>query len=154
MSFCSLHIQTFLPGIISAGEISKRKSFLSDVDQTSLTLAQRERSGLVCLFVELFERPTRLQEVAFVSNVFLRPKNNGKFRMIIDLSDLNHHLRKTHFKTDHLESAHELVHPGSFFAFVVLRDAYYSVPFGNHTRDFSPSNGRVYSSSSKCCLLG
>lgn len=34
----------------------------------------------------------------FVSNVFLRPKPNGKFRLILDLSTLNDDVIKKHFK--------------------------------------------------------
>ena len=70
----------------------------------------------------------RAEEAKFVSNVFLRPKPNGKHRMIIDLSDLNLHLQKIHFKMDHLEAALDLTFPGSFFASIDLKDAYYSVP--------------------------
>ena len=68
------------------------------------------------------------EDVGFVSNIFLRPKNNGKFRMIIDLSEFNNHLEKVHFKMDHLDQALDLVMPGCFFASIDLRDAYYSVP--------------------------
>ena len=73
-------------------------------------------------------QPVDEDMIGFVSNIFLRPKPNGKFRMIIDLSDLNEHLDKVHFKMDHLDQALDLIMPNSYFASIDLRDAYYSVP--------------------------
>lgn len=72
----------------------------------------------------------------FVSNIFSRPKPNGSIRLIIDLTELNNHLVKEHFKMDHIEVAINMVSQGSFMASIDLRDAYYSVPLHNSTKPF------------------
>ena len=64
----------------------------------------------------------------FVSNVFLRPKPDGKWRLIIDLSDLNVFVTKHHFKMDHLEDAVNLLFPEAWLASIDLREAYYAIP--------------------------
>ena len=69
-----------------------------------------------------------IYDVNFVSNVFIRPKPNGKHRMIIDLSDLNEFIRKEHFKMDNLDVALDLVYKGCWFTSIDLQDAYYTVP--------------------------
>ena len=72
---------------------------------------------------------------AFISNVFLREKSNGKFRMIVDLSELNEFVEKTHFKMDNLSSALDLSYEGAFLTSVDLKDAYHSVPiWENHKK--------------------
>lgn len=64
----------------------------------------------------------------FVSNIFIRPKPNNKFRLIIDLSPLNAYIHKEHFKMDNLNSAIDLMSPNSFLASIDLKDAYYTLP--------------------------
>ena len=59
----------------------------------------------------------------FISSIFLRPKNNGSFRMI-----LNPFVQYHHFKMDTFESALALVTKGCFWGSVDLKDAHYSVP--------------------------
>ena len=71
-----------------------------------------------------------------MSNVFLRPKSNGKHRMIIDLSDLNEHITKIHFKMDHLDAAINMVYEDCYFTSIDLQDAYYSVPIANKHQGF------------------
>ena len=64
----------------------------------------------------------------FISNIFLRPKPNNKFRMIIDLSNLNEFVSKQHFKMDHLEVACHLLFQDAWLASIDLKDAYYAIP--------------------------
>ena len=79
----------------------------------------------------IYEIP--IYDASYVSNVFLRPKPNGKHRMIIDLSGLNEFVEKIHFKMDHLDVALDMVYKGCWFTSVDLQDAYYSVPiWGPH----------------------
>ena len=77
-----------------------------------------------------------IYDVKFLSGVFLRPKQNGKHRMIIDLSNLNEFIEKIHFKMDHLNSALEMVYTHCFFTSVDLQDAYYSVPIAPHHQSY------------------
>ena len=64
----------------------------------------------------------------FVSNVFVRPKKDGKYRMILNLKRVNSHMVYYHFKMDTLLSAVAMMRPNCFMASIDLKDAYYSVP--------------------------
>ena len=63
----------------------------------------------------------------FISNIFLRPKKDGSFRMILNLRELNNNVVYNHFKMDTLKNALTLVTPNCWFASVDLTQAYYSV---------------------------
>ena len=52
----------------------------------------------------------------FVSNVFLRPKKGGRFRMILNLRNLNSHVEYNKFKMDSLQSILKVVTPGCYMA--------------------------------------
>ena len=60
----------------------------------------------------------------FLSPIFLRPKKNGEFRMILNLKKFNENVEYYHFKMDTFESAIKLITKGTFMASVVLRHAY------------------------------
>ena len=72
----------------------------------------------------------------FVSNIFLRPKPNNKWRLIIDLSELNRYITKHHFKMENLEVATRLMFTDAFLASIDLRDAYYAIPIHPKDRKF------------------
>ena len=72
----------------------------------------------------------------FISNIFLREKTDGKFRMIIDLSDLNDHVTKHHFKMDHLETATNMMFPGAWLTSIDLKEAYYAIPLHEEDRKY------------------
>ena len=72
----------------------------------------------------------------FVSNIFLRPKPDNKFRMIIDLSDLNKFVTHNHFKMDTLDTATELMFPGAWMASIDLKEAYYAIPVSEADQKF------------------
>lgn len=63
----------------------------------------------------------------FLSPIFIVPKKNGEYRIILNLKGLNEYIEYHHFKMDTLESVLKLVKPGCYFASVDLRHAYYSV---------------------------
>lgn len=82
----------------------------------------------------------------FISPIFIVPKKNGEYRMILNLKDLNQYIEYHHFKMDTFESVLKLVKQGSYFASVDLRHAYYSVPIASEDRvklRFQKS-GKVY----------
>ena len=64
----------------------------------------------------------------FVSTIFLRHKNDGSFRMILNLKQFNESVEYHHFKMDTLETVTRMMKPGCFMASVDLKDAYYTVP--------------------------
>jgi len=63
----------------------------------------------------------------FVNNIFLRPKKDGSWRMILNLKPLNKFVKYTKFKMDTLRTVLPLIKPGSYLASIDLQDAYYTV---------------------------
>lgn len=50
-----------------------------------------------------------------LSNIFIRPKQDGTYRLILNLSRLNEHVDKITFKMETLRSALQMIHEGCFF---------------------------------------
>lgn len=64
----------------------------------------------------------------FLSPIFLRPKKDGEYRMILNLKKLNESIKFYHFKMDTFETAIKLIKPNSYMASIDVRHAYYMVP--------------------------
>ena len=64
----------------------------------------------------------------FISPIFIRPKKDSSFRLILNLKQLNTHVKYQQFKMDTLRSAINMMRPNCYMASVDLIDAYYSVP--------------------------
>ena len=64
----------------------------------------------------------------FISNVFLRKKPNGTYRVILNLKHFNDFVAHTHFKMDTLKDAILLIKKGCFFTSIDLQDAFYTIP--------------------------
>ena len=62
-----------------------------------------------------------------ISNIFLRPKEDGSHRLILNLKELNQSVPYVHFKRETLSSILKLVERNAFMAAVDLKDAYYSI---------------------------
>ena len=71
-----------------------------------------------------------------VSNIFLRPKKDGSFRFILDLTWVNTHVQYEHFKMHSLNTALEMMRPQCWMGSVDLKDAYYTVPIMKEHRKF------------------
>ena len=69
-----------------------------------------------------------------VSNIFLRPKKDGSYRMILDLTWVNEHIEYEHFKMESLHTALGMVRQDSWMGSIDLKDAYYSVPIREDQR--------------------
>ena len=76
------------------------------------------------------------EEGEFISNIFLRPKKDGSFRMILNLKDLNTFVRFHHFKMDSIHTCSQLMRPCCYMASIDLRDAYYSVPIAKEHQKY------------------
>ena len=72
----------------------------------------------------------------FISSIFLRPKRNGSFRLILNLKILNTFVEYHHFKMDTLSECINIMTPNCFMASLDLRDAYYSVPIAKACQKF------------------
>ena len=64
----------------------------------------------------------------FVSSVFLVPKKDGGFRMILNLKEFNKYATKISFKMETLQHILQLVHKNWFMTSIDLVDAYLVVP--------------------------
>ena len=71
-----------------------------------------------------------------LSGIFLRPKKDGGYRLILDLTWLNEHLKYEHFKMHSLQTARDLMRPDCWLGSVDLKDAYYSVPVWEDHRKY------------------
>lgn len=63
----------------------------------------------------------------YISSVFLRPKKDGSYRVILNLKQLNENIEYAHFKMETLCTALRLIQPGCYMGSVDLSDAYYTV---------------------------
>ena len=72
----------------------------------------------------------------YVSNIFLRDKKDGSYRMILNLKKLNYSVEYYHFKMETLKSAINLMTPGCYMASMDFKDAYYSVPIFEQHRKY------------------
>ena len=66
--------------------------------------------------------PSSHEPGEFISPIFVRPKDDGSFRLILNLKKLNEHTEYIHFKMDTLASILTLVRPGAFMAKVDIKD--------------------------------
>jgi hypothetical protein len=103
-----------------------------------LSLNQKETITLRREIETLLEKevivPAEHEPDEFISNVFLREKKDpGKYRMILNLTDLNEFVTYRKFKMDTFETALTLLTPNCYMASLDYTDAYYSLAI--HTAD-------------------
>ena len=72
----------------------------------------------------------------FISTIFLRPKPDGSFRMILNLKEFNKSVEHHHFKMDTLDTVTKMIKPGCYMASVDLKDAYYTVAIHKDHQNF------------------
>lgn len=77
-----------------------------------------------------------LDEDEFISNIFIRPKKNGKQRVILNLKRLNNCVEYHHFKMDTLKTAISLISKDCYMASIDLQDAYYSCKVNVNDRKY------------------
>ena len=77
----------------------------------------------------IIEKVNEINEGEFISNIFFRPKKDGKIRIILNLKNLNKNfLEKVHFKMETLQSAINAMRKNCYFGSVDLAEAFYSIP--------------------------
>ena len=64
----------------------------------------------------------------FISTVFLREKNDGTFRMILNLKVFNKWVNYNHFKMDSIHTCTSLMKPGCYMGSIDLKGTYLSIP--------------------------
>jgi len=73
-------------------------------------------------------------EDQFLSNVFVRPKPEGKFRFILNLKELNEMVQYLHFKMESLKDVRNMIQKGDYLIKIDLKDAFWSVPVNRKSR--------------------
>ena len=98
---------------------------------------QRLLDGALNEFLHLgIIEPCNYHEYGFYSTLFPIAKKDKSARIIFDLSKLNEFIYADHFKMDTVKQAIELINPGSFFASVDFKHAYYSVSISENDRKY------------------
>ena len=80
--------------------------------------------------------PVSDTEGQYISNIFIRPKKDGNFRVILNLKQLNNTIEHHHFKMETLKSALQCITANCWFGSVDLKDAYYSISVDRRDRKF------------------
>ena len=66
-------------------------------------------------------------EGEYLSNIFIRPKKDGRYRMILNLKRLNKSITYHHFKLSSLKSVINMMSPNCYMASIDWVDAYYCI---------------------------
>lgn len=71
-----------------------------------------------------------------ISNIFIRPKKYGSYRLLLNLKYLNEFVEYHHFKIENRKSVIICMSPNCYMASIDLKDAYHSVSIGspNHRK--------------------
>lgn len=76
-------------------------------------------------------------ENEYISNIFIRPKKDGKVRVILNLKTFNeNHMTNIHFKMETLQSAINNMWKNCYFGSVDISEAFYSVPIHKADRKY------------------
>lgn len=118
--------------------------FMSPPEQTIAPKQSKlnaiEEQALDALIKELLDkqviRECKHERGEFISPVFLRPKKNGKYRLILNLKKLNKNILPIHFKMDTIHSCMNLMKRNCFMASLDLTDAYYSVSIHQESQKY------------------
>ena len=82
------------------------------------------------------ERVQNPETPGFYSRIFLVPKKNGKFRLILDLSLLNRYIEKQAFKMETVKSVRQAMRLKDWAVSIDLTDAYLHVPIHRQSRKY------------------
>lgn len=72
----------------------------------------------------------------FISRIFLVPKPNGSYRLILNLKELNKFINTEHFKLEDGKTVKRILSKGYFMASIDLKDAYYLISIANSDRKY------------------
>ncbi|CAB4013926.1 Hypothetical predicted protein, partial [Paramuricea clavata] len=123
---------------------------MQGVEIEELTVSSSEKcivdNEITKLLMKGLIEPTNQESGEFISTIFLRPKKDGTFRVILNLKRLNEFVEYHHFKMDTIYTAIHLMKQGCFMASIDLQDAYYTVPVcPNHRKYLKFSwRGQLY----------
>lgn len=97
-------------------------------------IATELKRFLACGIIECVSEST---DNEFISNIFIRPKKDGRVRVILNLKHFNSlYVDKSHFKMESLRTAINSMRPNCYMASVDLSDAYYSIKVKEQDRKY------------------
>ena len=67
------------------------------------------------------------EECKYIPSIFLPPKPDGWFRMILNFKKLNDYMPYIHFKMETIKSVLNLVTPNCYITKIEVKDAHYSI---------------------------
>ena len=105
----------------------------------AFTFTEAEKRALSAEIEKLLEKQAiSLTEArdGFTSNMFLVPKKEGQWRLILNLKALNTYTIREHFKMEDIRSVKDLLNKGDYMCKLDLKDAYLSVPINADHRKF------------------
>ena len=73
-------------------------------------------------------KPPYHEEGEFISPIFVTPKSDGGYRLILNLKSLNEYIDIEHFKMHGLKEILKLVERNCYMAALDIKDLYYSIP--------------------------
>ena len=77
-----------------------------------------------------------MKRMRWFSPIFLVPKSDGKYTLILNLKSFNESVAYEHFKMEDLRTATNMMTKGCYMASVDLRHAYYSVRVNTEYQNF------------------
>jgi len=114
--------------------------FLVTPRKRSSPLGRSEHFFLQKEAVQIIEDP---RTPGYYSHIFLVPKKNGSWRLVIDLSRLNKFLVVPDFKMETTRSVATAIQPGDWAVSLGLMDAYFHIPIHLTTNTSSVFTSRV-----------
>lgn len=106
----------------------------------SRQFSNNEYSALQSLIPQLLKKgaivPCEPLSDQFLSPIFLEPKPDGSYRLILNLKILNTFISTEHFKLEDFRTASRLITPNCYMAKLDLKDAYYLVAIDPAFRKF------------------
>ena len=96
--------------------------------------------------------PSSSEKNEFISTIFIVPKPNGKFRLIINLRYLNEFIHYDHFKQETFKVVLDLLQKNDFMTSVDMEQAYFSIPMHENYQKYLKFvwNGKLYKFTCLC----
>ena len=130
----------YILDIVGSGYKLELDSKPTGCSQYPIHFSQKEKEVIKSLIDGLVKKgvieKVQHEKGEIISNIFIRPKQDGSFRLILNLRKLNEHIEKIHFKMETLKSALNMVKKCVYFAKIDLKDAYYSIAVAESDRKF------------------
>ena len=128
--------------------------FSEEIDHKSSVIQSKfspKEEMLLSVEIKNLIKESQHEEREYISPIFLTPKPDGSFRMILNLKNLNDHMPYIHFKMETIKYVLNLVTPNCCMAKIDMKDAYYSIPILNEQQKFLKFSlqGKIY----KCTCL-